>query len=62
MDYQDRRKVQREVENAFQHLNECNQEKLLRLAQHLAQHKLLCQLWLGDDENPEPSCLCTSLN
>ncbi len=58
---EERRRAQREVEDALAHLNSRNQERLLRLAQHLAQHKLLSQLYAGQD-NPEPCCLCTDLN
>ena len=58
---EERRRAQREVEDALTHLNSRNQERLLRLAQHLAQHKLLSQLYVGRD-NPEPCCLCTDLN
>jgi hypothetical protein len=62
MEDEERRKAQRDVERAFRSLNECNQERLLRLAQHLAQHKLAGQLWLGEGEDLEPCCLCTGLN
>ncbi len=61
MNPEERRRMQREVQDSLRHLNDKNQERLLRLAQHLAQHKLLSQLYLGED-NPEPCCLCTQLN
>ncbi len=58
---EERRRAQQEVEDALAHINSHNQERLLRLAQHLAQHKLLSQLYIGRDD-PEPYCLCTDLN
>ncbi len=61
MNPEERRRMQQEVEETFRHLNGPNQEKLLRMAQHFAQHKLLSRAYLGE-ENPEPCCLCTNLN
>ncbi len=61
MNPEERGRVQRDVEDAFSHLDQGNQERLLRMAQHLAQHKLLSMLYIGAD-NPEPYCLCTDLN
>jgi hypothetical protein len=61
MTREERERVQREVQDSFQRLNGENQKKLLRLAQHLAQHKLISLLYLGDD-NPEPNCTCMWLN
>ncbi len=62
MSPEERRRIQREVEDSFRHLNDNSQSRLLRLAQHLAQHKLLSQLWMGEGQNPEPFCQCTNLN
>ncbi len=62
MSPEERRRIQREVQDSFRRLNADSQERLLRLAQHLAQHKLLAQLYMGDGKNPEPNCLCTNLN
>ena len=53
--------MQQEIESAMQHLSDNNQVKLLRLAQHLSQHKLLSRLYVGQ-EDPEPCCLCTNMN
>jgi hypothetical protein len=61
MTQEERRKKQREVLEAFGRLNTENREKLLRYAEHLAQHRLLSNLYLGDD-NPEPCCLLLYLN
>jgi hypothetical protein len=58
---EERGRVQRDVEDAFGRLDERNRERLLRMAQHLAQHKVLSLLYLGAD-NSEPYCLCTDLN
>jgi hypothetical protein len=58
---EDRLKKQREVLEAFSRLSSENKEKLLRYAEHLAEHKLLSHAYLGDD-NPEPCCLLTYLN
>ncbi len=62
MSPEERRRIQREVEDSFRHLNDNSQVRLLRLARHLAQHKLLSQLYMGGGGNPEPNCLCTNLN
>jgi hypothetical protein len=62
MSPEDRRKKQRDVLAAFEKLNDVNREKLLRYAEHLAQHRLLAGLYMGEDKNPEPSCLLLYLN
>jgi hypothetical protein len=61
MSPEERRRKQLEVLNAFGKLNGENREKLLRYAEHLAEHKLLSNAYLGDD-NLEPCCLLTCLN
>jgi hypothetical protein len=61
MSPEDRRRKQREVLDAFGKLNNENREKLLRYAEHLAQHRLLSNAYMGDD-NPEPCCLLVYLN
>ena len=61
MSPEERRRIQKELEDAFAHLNCDNREKLVRFAQHLAQHKLISQGYLGED-NTEPCCLCNYLN
>ncbi len=61
MSPEDRRKKQRDVLAAFEKLNEENREKLLRYAEHLAEHRMLANLYLGDD-NHEPCCLLLYLN
>ena len=58
---EERRKKQREVLDAFSKLNDQNREKLLRYAEHLAEHRLLGNLYTGED-NPEPCCLLLYLN
>ena len=58
---EERRRKQREVLDAFGKLDQDNKEKLLRYAEHLAQHKLLSHLYMGDDD-PEPCCLLLYLN
>jgi hypothetical protein len=59
---EERRKKQRDVMDAFGRLNTENREKLLRYAEHLAEHRLLASLYMGEDDNPEPSCLLLYLN
>jgi hypothetical protein len=58
---EERRRKQRDVLDAFGHLTDENRAKLLRYAEHLAQHKLLNSLYMGDDD-PEPCCLLLYLN
>ena len=62
MSPEDRRKKQRDVLAAFERLNKENREKLLRYAEHLASHRMLANLYMGEDKNPEPSCLLLYLN
>ncbi len=62
MSPEDRRKKQRDVLAAFEKLNEANREKLLRYAEHLAEHRMLGNLYMGEDKNPEPCCLLLYLN
>ncbi len=62
MSPEERRKKQRDVMDAFGRLNEENRAKLLRYAEHLAQHRLLANLYMGDDKCVEPSCLLLYLN
>jgi hypothetical protein len=62
MSPEDRRNKQRHVLAAFERLNEENREKLLRYAEHLAEHRMLANLYLGEDKNPEPFCLLLYLN
>ncbi len=61
MNPEERRRMQQEIQSAMRHLNDNNQAKLLRLAQHLSQHKLLSRMYIGED-GAEPCCCCTQLN
>ncbi len=58
---EERRRKHRDVLDAFGRLNNENREKLLRYAEHLAEHKFLANAYMGDD-NPEPCCLLVNLN
>jgi hypothetical protein len=62
MSPEERRKKQRDVLAAFEKLNEENREKLLLYAAHLAEHRMLANLYLGEDKNPEPCCMLLYLN
>jgi hypothetical protein len=57
----ERRRKQREVLEAFSRLSSDNRDKLLRYAEHLAEHKMLSHAYMGQD-NPEPCCVLTCLN
>jgi hypothetical protein len=61
MTHEERRRKQRDVLDAFGRLSDENREKLLRYAEHLARHRLVAGLYMGDD-NPEPCCLLLYLN
>ena len=61
MTQEERRKKQQEVLDAFGRLSSDSREKLLRYAEHLAEHRMLSQGYMGTD-NPEPCCLLVYLN
>jgi hypothetical protein len=63
---EERRRKQREVLDAFGQLSDENRSKLLRYAEHLAMHKRLGSLYLGEnmtgEGTMEPACWLLYLN
>jgi hypothetical protein len=62
MSAEERRKMERLIAEALVFVSADKQAAVLRMAQHLREHKMAKAAWLEDCDNPEPCCALVYLN
>lgn len=62
MTQEERSKMEKLISEALVFVSADKQSAVLRMANHLREHKMCKAAWLDDGENPEPCCALVYLN
>jgi hypothetical protein len=59
---EERRKMEKLISEALVFVSAEKQDAVLKMANHLREHKMCKSAWLDDGENPEPCCALVYMN
>ncbi len=62
MSDEERRKMEKLIAEALVFVDAEKQHAVLKMANHLREHKMCKAAWLEDSDNPEPCCALVYLN